>query len=67
MLNQDNYYGFWAEDPKCGTASAGLFICDGSAREFVAYDPERSGMGNDNLNQMRRPKTSRAIQLGFHD
>ena len=24
-------------------------------------------MGNDNLSQLRRPKSSRVIQLGFHD
>ena len=67
MLNQTNYNGFWEKDPKCGEPNIGLFVCDRSAYEFVPFDPERSNPGNDNLSQMRRPKTTRAIQLGFHD
>jgi len=67
MLNQDNYKGFHIRHPQCSDSRVGLFVCDGSAYQFVKFDPTRSDMGNDNLSQLRRPKPSRAIQLGFHD
>merc|ERR550519_313046 len=34
---------------------------------MVYYDPTKSQMGNQNSIGIRGPKTSRAIQLGFHD
>merc|ERR1719341_2274728 len=67
MLNQDNYRGFHIRNPQCSDSRIGLFVCDGSAFQFVKFDPTKSDMGNDNLSGMRRPKTSRIIQLGFHD
>merc|ERR1719357_631383 len=59
MLNQDNYKGFHIPNAHCGDSRVGLFVCDKSAYEFVQFDPTKSDMGNDNLSQLRRPKTSR--------
>merc|ERR1712106_1039010 len=67
MLNQDNYKGFHIEYPQCSDSRVGLFVCDGSMFQFVKRDPTKGLMGNDNLSALRRPKTSRVIQLGFHD
>ena len=67
MLDQDNYKGFHIPHPQCSDTRVGAFVCNGDVFKMVYYDPTKSQMGNMNAIGMRGPKTSRVIQLGFHD
>lgn len=67
MLNQDNYGGFHIPYPQCSDSRVGAFVCNGDVFKMMYYDPTKSQMGNMNAIGMRGPKTSRVIQLGFHD
>ena len=67
MLNPDNYKGYHFFNQRCISGTTGLFVCDGSVYDMVPFVPEKEIQDNVVNCNIRCPKTSRVIQLAFHD
>ena len=67
MLNPANYRGYHLQWCDPNYKDIGLFVCDKSVYDMVPFIPEKKVQDNEVNCNMRCPKTSRVIQLAFHD